>query len=345
MRWSFVPTPSSASPRKEPEHVRLRISPACSTPCLPFRAWCLRGFTVDFLGTLTDVRFRERLPREPGSDAPRHVTTRAPTIADGEIWFEAVDWSVAARQARERFVMMTLGAWYGAQAVGSYRALQSLNPLPAKLVIVEAEPGKGTTSCSTCGTTASTRPRNGWCPPPSVTATRPCCSRSARAASAATTAWPPTSSCPPAVCRADPGARTGGGRDPRPVAAADHRHPQEPDPGERFDAEIKLVSAGHPGRPARAVRPRRLTGGRYPAIRAPGPSPSCSCSGTRFAASTSAPMARRCMRSCCTYSQPTIGRSSLDFAPDSIMKRSSEASAPATASSRCATAAFERRAL
>ena len=108
----------------------------------PFSGMVPAGYTVDFLGTLTDVRFRERLPREPDSDAPRHVTTQAPTIADGEIWFEAVDWLVAAREARQRFVMMTLGAWYGAQAVGSYRALQSLNPLPAKLVVVEAEPSK-----------------------------------------------------------------------------------------------------------------------------------------------------------------------------------------------------------
>jgi hypothetical protein len=36
--------------------------------------------------------------------------------------------------------MITLGACYGAQAVGSQRALQLLNPMPYKLVAVEPEP-------------------------------------------------------------------------------------------------------------------------------------------------------------------------------------------------------------
>jgi hypothetical protein len=69
-----------------------------------------------------------------------HQTTRLPTIADGEGWFEAVNWVVAAREARGHYVMVTLGACYGAQAVGSYRALQLLNPMPYKLVAVEADP-------------------------------------------------------------------------------------------------------------------------------------------------------------------------------------------------------------
>ena len=47
---------------------------------------------------------------------------------------------VAAREARERFVMVTLGACYGAQAVASCRVLQRLNPMPYKLVAVEPEP-------------------------------------------------------------------------------------------------------------------------------------------------------------------------------------------------------------
>ena len=36
--------------------------------------------------------------------------------------------------------MITLGACYGAQAVGSYRTLQQLNPMPCKLVAVEPVP-------------------------------------------------------------------------------------------------------------------------------------------------------------------------------------------------------------
>lgn len=70
-----------------------------------------------------------------------HQTTALPTIADGEGWFEAVNWVAAAQEAHGHYVMVTLGACYGAQAVGSYRALQALNPMPYKLVAVEADPG------------------------------------------------------------------------------------------------------------------------------------------------------------------------------------------------------------
>ena len=61
-------------------------------------------------------------------------------IEDGEGWFEAANWILAARAARDRYVMVTLGACYGAQAVGSCRAMQLLNPMPYKLVAVEPEP-------------------------------------------------------------------------------------------------------------------------------------------------------------------------------------------------------------
>ena len=66
-----------------------------------------------------------------------------PALGDGqngESWFEAANWIVAAREARDRFVMITLGAYYGAQAVGAYRAVQMSNPMPCKLVLVEPEP-------------------------------------------------------------------------------------------------------------------------------------------------------------------------------------------------------------
>ncbi len=46
----------------------------------------------------------------------------------------------AAREARDRYVMITLGANYGAQAVGACRALQTINPMPYKLVAVEPVP-------------------------------------------------------------------------------------------------------------------------------------------------------------------------------------------------------------
>jgi hypothetical protein len=98
------------------------------------------GFTVDFVGTRIDLKFRTIFPVPPELIGGKVVTTRLPEISDGEGWFEAVNWVEAARAARRRFVMITLGACYGAQAVGSYRTLQLLNPMPSKFVAVEGDP-------------------------------------------------------------------------------------------------------------------------------------------------------------------------------------------------------------
>jgi hypothetical protein len=106
----------------------------------PWTGLLPKGYLVDFLGTLTDANFRTMFGVNPASVGGTQVQTRVPVIEDGEGWFEAVNWVEAAREARERFVMVTLGACYGAQAVGSYRALQALNPMPCRLVAVEPEP-------------------------------------------------------------------------------------------------------------------------------------------------------------------------------------------------------------
>jgi hypothetical protein len=106
----------------------------------PWRGRVPRGYLADFLGVFTDGRFRTMFGVDPDALAERELATRALTIADGEPWFEAVNWVVAAREARERFVMVTLGACYGGAAVASCRVLQRLNPMPYKLVAVEPEP-------------------------------------------------------------------------------------------------------------------------------------------------------------------------------------------------------------
>jgi hypothetical protein len=106
----------------------------------PWAGQVPKGYLVDFLGTLTDARFRVMFGIDPRTTGGDYVQTRLPTIEDGEGWFEAVNWILAARAARGRYVMATLGACYGAQAVGSYRALQLLNPMPYKLVAIEPEP-------------------------------------------------------------------------------------------------------------------------------------------------------------------------------------------------------------
>jgi hypothetical protein len=108
-------------------------------------------FIVDFLGMQIDIEFHPMLFTDPNfkpevvgggfeqTTIPRLADARTP--ADAEAWFEAVDWVVSAREARGLYVMITLGANYGAQAVGAYRALQTVNPLPYKLVTVEPVPG------------------------------------------------------------------------------------------------------------------------------------------------------------------------------------------------------------
>jgi len=106
----------------------------------PWRGRVPQGYLADFLGVFTDGRFRAMFGVDPHALAEREVETRALTIADGEGWFEAVNWVVAAREARGRFVMVTLGACYGGAAVAGCRVLQRLNPMPCRLVAVEPEP-------------------------------------------------------------------------------------------------------------------------------------------------------------------------------------------------------------
>jgi hypothetical protein len=116
----------------------------------PWKGSVPKGFIVNFLGMLTDTEFLPLLFGHSSVNSqivsgvewktiiPRLADAKTPEEA--EVWFEAVDWVVSARQARGRYVMITLGANYGAQAVGAYRALQALNPLPYKLVAVEPLP-------------------------------------------------------------------------------------------------------------------------------------------------------------------------------------------------------------
>jgi FkbM family methyltransferase len=101
-----------------------------------------KGYLVDFLGTFTDAKFRTQSDLNAAGLGGAYATTEIPQLdgCNGEWWFETVDWLAAAQEASGRFVMITLGACYGAQAVGAFRALQMINPMPCKLVAVEPEP-------------------------------------------------------------------------------------------------------------------------------------------------------------------------------------------------------------
>jgi hypothetical protein len=105
------------------------------------------GYLVDFLGSLIRTDFLRGMSlmggvqsRYAASLAAADPRLPVPLLGDGgnaEPWFEAVNWIVAAREARSRFVMASLGAFFGYQAVGSHRALALLNPMPSTLICVE----------------------------------------------------------------------------------------------------------------------------------------------------------------------------------------------------------------
>jgi len=103
-----------------------------------------QGYIVDYFGVLTKVAYRTMWLSDPHSaDQERHVVTQFPPMGDGdnnEAWFEALSTVLAVREARGNFIMMTLGAHYGMQASWAYKALQMLNPMPCKLVAVDAGP-------------------------------------------------------------------------------------------------------------------------------------------------------------------------------------------------------------
>src|SRR5882672_5179972 len=64
----------------------------------PFLGYVPQGYLVDFLGSLTDARFRTVFGVDPLSVGGGEVQTRLPTIADGEGWFEAVNWVETTRE-------------------------------------------------------------------------------------------------------------------------------------------------------------------------------------------------------------------------------------------------------
>jgi hypothetical protein len=98
------------------------------------------GFYPNWTGAMIDAKFKEWAGMKRDRAGGVFVQTQLPKVVEGEHWFENVNWLEAAREANGRCVMVSLGACFGAQAVGAYRVLQMINPMPCKLVAVEPEP-------------------------------------------------------------------------------------------------------------------------------------------------------------------------------------------------------------
>lgn len=108
-------------------------------------AWnggCPMGSTANFLGVLTDLEFLERHhPSNTKADKEgENAPVRTPQVSDGEPFFEFAAIYKAIHAAQGQFVMVELGGGYAARSVDAYQALQRMNPMPAQLVVVEAEP-------------------------------------------------------------------------------------------------------------------------------------------------------------------------------------------------------------
>jgi hypothetical protein len=108
----------------------------------PFSGTVRKGFIANFLGTETETEFCVWNDLSRMEHGPHHMTTRRPEIAVGEGFFEWVSVLEAVKEAEDRFVMLEIGGGYGARAVDAHRMLEKLNPMPCKLGVVEADPGR-----------------------------------------------------------------------------------------------------------------------------------------------------------------------------------------------------------
>lgn len=110
----------------------------------PWRGRVPSGFVVDYLGNVTPKEFFEPWGHHPAFVDGAELDLPIPKLGTGEagedFWFESLNWILVAREARVHFVMLTLGALHGYQAVGCCQALQRFNPMPYKLVAVEPIP-------------------------------------------------------------------------------------------------------------------------------------------------------------------------------------------------------------
>jgi len=132
-----APTPHAATAPIAAAHTFAEVE-AVLDRIAPWSGNVPAGYAVDALGIFTDARF---LVRSTDPFQARHETTPRPSLpAWGERYLELADWLLAARDARDYFVGVSLGAAYGNQLVLASKALAAINPLPFRLVGVEPVP-------------------------------------------------------------------------------------------------------------------------------------------------------------------------------------------------------------
>jgi hypothetical protein len=100
------------------------------------------NYVVNFLGVLrsqdyligTDRRANARI-----EDSAYQTQTTYPDVCDGEEYFEWLDVLATVRSAKESFTMIELGAGYAARSVNANAALNHLNQIARRFVVVEGE--------------------------------------------------------------------------------------------------------------------------------------------------------------------------------------------------------------
>ena len=103
---------------------------------VPWSGYVNAGFVVNFLGAKTRCDFFGEASKAQAKGG--FVKSRLPLF--DEEYLEYTDLIETIMTARDRFVMIELGAGYGRWLVNAACALRTLNPLPFYFVGVEAEP-------------------------------------------------------------------------------------------------------------------------------------------------------------------------------------------------------------
>jgi hypothetical protein len=100
------------------------------------------NYVVNFLGVLRSQDYLIGTDRRANAgieDSAYQTRTMPPNVCDGEEHFEWLDVLAAVRSAKDSFTMIELGAGYAARSVNANAALNHLNQIARRFVVVEGE--------------------------------------------------------------------------------------------------------------------------------------------------------------------------------------------------------------